>query len=374
MNELKVLIVTQKVNQNDDVLGFFCGWLSKLAKKITKIYVLALEIKDMDLAKNIKLYSLGKENGSNRLRRFLKFNQVLIDLCLNKKIDIIFIHMCPEYAILTWPYAKLKNIPIVIWYAHKNVNYRLKLAHILVNKVVTPSKESFRIKSNKVIITGHGIDINKFNSTWDGTKLKEREGNQNTKKTILSVGRMSPIKDYETLIKAADILINKKGIENIEFNIVGNVYTKLDAKYYEKLKDMIFKFGLIEFVRFKEPITYNQISSYYKKCDIFVNLSPTGAPDKVVFEAMACRKICIVCNRTFKTIFDGYSEKLIFKEKNAFDLSEKILICLEMEKLKKTMITDRLRQMVSENHNVDILINRLVKIFNQISNENQKNS
>ena len=40
---MKLLIITQKVDENDDVLGFFCGWLNKLAEQIDKIYVLAWE-------------------------------------------------------------------------------------------------------------------------------------------------------------------------------------------------------------------------------------------------------------------------------------------------------------------------------------------
>jgi len=58
--------------------------------------------------------------------------------------------MYPEYAILAFPYAKIKRIKLIMWYAHYQINWRLILASKLVDKVLTTSYETCRIRSNKV--------------------------------------------------------------------------------------------------------------------------------------------------------------------------------------------------------------------------------
>ena len=56
------------------------------------------------------------------------------------------------------------------------------------------------LKSKKLEVVGLGIDTSRF-------VCKSREGG--VALHILSVGRISPIKKYETLIKAAEILVHR---------------------------------------------------------------------------------------------------------------------------------------------------------------------
>ena len=39
LNNMKILIITQKVDQNDDVLGFFHGWIAEFAKHCEQVTV-----------------------------------------------------------------------------------------------------------------------------------------------------------------------------------------------------------------------------------------------------------------------------------------------------------------------------------------------
>lgn len=353
---MKALVITQKVDENDAVLGFFSGWLDKLAKRIDNLYVFALEKKDANLAENIELYSLDRRNG-NRLRDFLKFNRILMNIFLNKKIDIIFIHMCPMYAILAAPYAKLFNIPLVLWYAHKEAGLKLRLAHFLSDRVLTPSKESFRVKSAKTIVTGHGIDIEKFRNS--GVR-----GQNNTKRIILSVGRLSPVKSYEALIETADILINQRNIKNLEFQIVGGTPIKSQGTYLDSLKDMVRKYRLEDYVQFIGPIPHTQIERYYQNCDLLVSASNSGSIDKAPLEAMASGKGVLTCNEAFKDMLNKYLQgQLIFEEGDAAQLSERIDSMLGMEEKSRDELGLDLRNTVSQNHNLDKLMDKFIVIF-----------
>ncbi|MEK7538915.1 MAG: hypothetical protein AAB552_03680 [Patescibacteria group bacterium] len=58
---MKLLILTQKVDQNDDILGFFHGWIREFAKHAEQVTVIALGVGEYDLPKNVRVFSLGKE-------------------------------------------------------------------------------------------------------------------------------------------------------------------------------------------------------------------------------------------------------------------------------------------------------------------------
>ncbi len=378
---MRILVITQKVNENDSVLGFFCGWLNGLAKGIDKVYVIALEVKNVNLANNIEFYSLYKENGSNRLRRFLKFNRVLLNLCLNKKIDIILIHMCPEYAILSWLYAKLKNIPIVMWYAHKDVGIYLRLGDILINKIITSSRCGLRIKTDKAIVTGQGIDVDKFkilpsvqdtvqygvDSCLLGGQAKPRI-QDNGKKMILSVGRISPIKNYEVLIKAVDILVNQKNVRGLKFQIVGDVPLKLQETYLDFLRDIIRRYNLEDYIQLIGPVPYTRIHNYYQNCDLFVSTSDTGSLDKAVLEAMACEKVVLTCNEAFFDLLKIYAHILLFDKNNADSLAEKIIYILEMDRRERHRLAGSLREIVIRNHNLKRFIDNILTVFKDTIN------
>ena len=152
MPELRVLMITQKVDLDDDVLGFTHTWVNKLAERVAELHVLALSVGRHDLHGNVSLYSMGKERGADRPRRFVRFNRVIAPLVLRRRVDVIFVHMVPLYAILAAPWTKLWRVPMVLWYTHKSVTRTLKLAHRLVDRVVTASAESFRLISHSPTI------------------------------------------------------------------------------------------------------------------------------------------------------------------------------------------------------------------------------
>jgi glycosyltransferase involved in cell wall biosynthesis len=302
------------------------------------------------LPKNIKIISLS----SNKFFKIFTLQFKLLKVLF--KVDGVFCHQNPEYTILSAPLAKLFRKKIISWYTHKAVNWRRRLLERLTDKIITVSDKSFRnpLFPKKVEIVGHGIDINYFINNQSIEKTRD-------KFKIISIGRISPAKDYEILIKAIEILTKKRNIKNLEVQIIGGPGLKEQEKYFERLKQLIKEKNLEKCIEFLGPIPHNQILSYYQDCDLFVNMSQTGSVDKAVLEAMACEKLVLTSNEAFKDILND--ERLMFESKDSNDLANKIINLMNLSEKEKQKISQNLRKEVVENHNLDKLVKKILKAY-----------
>ena len=345
----KLLIITQKVDINDDNLGFFHGWLEKLAGKVDKLFVVCLAEGKHRLPPNVIVYSLGKERGYPKIRQFFRLQGFLLKNLPGA--DGIFVHMCPIYAVASWPLAKIFRKRMILWFLHRNVNWKLKLAEKCVDKILTVSEETCRLKNRKKIeLMGHGIDTELFRPGDDagaGQGLR-----------ILFVGRISPIKNLDTLIEGIDILVNQKNIKDIKVKIVGSPLEDYEKGYFEKLKRLIKEKKLNNYIDFLGGKTHREMVKFYQESNLFLNLSPTGGMDKAVLEAMACSIPALVSNQAFKKFFPKeWQNILTFKEKDAEDLAGKVI------NLRGVKQDTGLREVVTKHHNLDNLIVKIIAKF-----------
>jgi len=342
---MKLLMITRKVDKDDAQTGFVFNWVKKLGYKLEKLYVITWQKSNKgDLSKNIEISSLPK---NKLLKVFVLWWKVIKILT---KIDGVFVHQNPEYTILIALCAKLFRKKIVCFYGHKAVNWRVRLMHFFANKVVTSSEGGFQIDSPKRKVTSQGIDIELF-------VLSENK-QRSEKLRIFSVGRISPIKDYETLIKAGSIL-KRKGLD-FEVKIAGPVLLREQENHLIELKELIKKEELDNQIEFLGGVVPERVIKIYHNSDLSVNLCPTGAPDKAGLEAMACGVPLLAVNENYSKDFGKYSDLLLFKEKNPEDLAEKILN-LQNKDLEE--IGKFLRGQVAKHHSLDNLLTEIIKCF-----------
>src|SRR3989344_6843889 len=100
---MRLLIVTQAVDLDDSVLGFFHGWIEEFSKHAEQVKVVCLKEGKHNLPSNVEVFSLGKESASGS--RFLKRIRYIV--CFIRYIvknrseyDTVFVHMNPEYVVL----------------------------------------------------------------------------------------------------------------------------------------------------------------------------------------------------------------------------------------------------------------------------------
>src|SRR3989344_1746143 len=120
---MKLLILTQKIDDNDDHFTFFLDWVLEFSDYFEKVTVVALWVKGYDLPSNVEVLSLGKESGESRVKYLFRFYKYIF---LNRKdYDSVFIHMNVEYVILGGLFWRLMKKNVSLWYVHKHTDLKL---------------------------------------------------------------------------------------------------------------------------------------------------------------------------------------------------------------------------------------------------------
>jgi glycosyltransferase involved in cell wall biosynthesis len=350
---MKLLILTQKVDKNDSVLGFFHSWLEKIAQRCDSLIVVALEVGVFDLPANVRVLSLGKKKpkgGSfGKIKYVVSFYRYIWRE--RKNYEIVFIHMNPEYAVLGGWLWWLFNKKVFLWYVHRQWQWWLGLGSFFCRKIFTVSPQTCPLKNNKVVSLGHGIDTAEF--------CCDLSAAGKTKFFIISVGRITRIKNLETLIEAGEILAKEYPMA-IEIKLFGAPITADDQKYQEELNLLIKNKRLANIIFFAGTVPYNKIKEIYCQSDLMINLAPSGGIDKAVLEAMSCSRPVLVANESFRPFFDDFAGKLIFKFQNSHDLAEKIKLLMINDNRELVLF---LKNQVAKYHNLDSLIYNLVDNF-----------
>lgn len=254
---MKLLIITQAVDTDDPVLGFFARWIEEFAKHCEKVTVLCLREGKHALPNTAEVVVFG----SSRLARVAKLWS--FSLKHRSEYDAVFVHMNPEYVVLGGLFWRLLGKRVALWYTHKSVDLKLRIAAVFSNIIFTASKESFRLQSRKVHVMGHGIDTDFFSSVASIVRGD----------WMLSVGRLMPSKRHDLAIRAA-------ALADRELRIVG------DGPEHSNLEVLANSLGA--HVRFLGGLTQAQVRDEYRKAAVLIHMSETGSLDKVVLEALAC--------------------------------------------------------------------------------------
>lgn len=348
---MKLLILTQKVDKEDPILGFFHKWIEKFSEKFEAISVVCLEKGKYDLPQNVKVFSLGKERTITNNRYLITkikyiFGFFRFSFFSSLKYDAVFVHMNQEYVLLGGIFWRILGKKIYLWRNHPKGNFLTKIAVWLSDGIFCTSKFAFVAKYNKTKLMPVGIDTEMFQISNPKSQIPN---------SILFLGRISPIKKPDILIEALGVL-NEKGTDFI-CHFYGNPLPR-DEIYYNSLKQKTAKLGLTGKIGFYGEIPNYKTPRIYNEHEIFVNLTPTGSFDKTILEAAACGCITLVANKSLSGEIDN---ELILDGTNPEDLASKIEFWLKMSEVQKKETSKKLQKYTLEKHGLDDLIIRFVK-------------
>jgi glycosyltransferase involved in cell wall biosynthesis len=345
---MKLLILTQKVDKEDPILGFFHSWVEEFAKNFEKVSVVCLRAGNYNLPKNVSIYPLSVGEKNRLLKVFSFYSHIFR---LRNEYDTVFVHMNPEYIVLGGLFWRILRKNIALWYTHKSVTQTLTIAEKFTHEIFTASPESFRLSSKKVHVVGHAIDTSFFKNT----NLKK-----NNAFKIVTVGRISPSKDLGTIIRAYGRAHKK--IPEMELYIVGGKGTESDSLYIESLKEFARKenFKKIYFLGEKNQ---KEVRGILEDASIFIHASKTGSLDKAPLEAMAMGVPVLSGSEAFTNILWNFKEILAFKKDDEDDLAHKMTVFYGLSKEEREEISKFSREFVLLYHSLPDTLSKVKNIL-----------
>jgi len=330
---MKLLIVTQKVDREDPILGFFHGWIEEFAKNCEQVTVIGQMVGDYSLPDNVKIVSLKKEAGHSIPFQIVRFWH--LQWILRKQYDVALVHMTPIWIVLgVFPWLLLRK-KMHLWYEARGKRWPLKASLLFVQKVFSASQSGVPLSTKKHHVMGHGISTDVF--APDGAKDNRH---------IITVGRLTRAKRIEFLMQSFFELS-----QEYRLSIIGGPLTSEDKKIDESLHREIAKQNAESRVSIG-TLSQDALRKELQSAELFIHASKTPM-DKALLEAMASG--CLVL--TTSDAFTGLPE--VCKSTDAAFITDMQKL-LSLSTNKKDEIRNTLREIIIQQHSLPQLIESLL--------------
>ena len=312
------VFVTQQVDPEHPVLAATVPKIRALAARFDEVAVLAAGAVDGALPDNARVRLYGSDS---RVERGRLYTAALRDE-LKRDPAAVLVHMTPLLSVLAAPLTRGRT-PLLLWFTHWKPSRTLMLAERVSTAVLTVDRRSFPLRSDKVVAIGHGIDLARFPPV-------ERERREQL--CAVALGRTSPAKGYETIVRAAELA-------DVELEIRGPSFTAEERAERHRLE--------LLGARVEEPVPYADVPALLAHKDVLVNNMREGALDKVVYEAAATAMPVLASNTGFA---DVLPPELRFGREDADELADKLRA---LERVDRNALGRELRERVETRHSVE---------------------
>lgn len=274
---MRLLVVTQKVDREDPILGFFHGWLRALAFPFQRITVIGQMTGAYELPGNVQVRSLLKEHGISRTSQILRFWSLIWKM--RSEYDVVLVHMTPVWVIIGAPLWWMLKKRVYLWYEARGGGWKLRVALLFVDKVFSASPSGMPVRTDKSVITGHGIDTDRFSPDEDEPR---------DEKLLITVGRITESKRLPILISCLQSLP-----PDYRLQIAGKTIAKADDALIRKLRISCEAANIIDRIDV-QALAPEDVVSALRHATLFVHASVTGL-DKALLEAMSCGCLIVTC-------------------------------------------------------------------------------
>jgi len=334
----RLLILTQTVDLDEPLLGFFHQWIVALSCRYDSLEVICLKEGRHNLPENVRVHSLGKEGGQSRIKYVLRFFTYIWSL--RNRYDSVFVHMNQEYVLLGGIFWRVFGKNTYLWRNYHHGTYLTRIAmHLAVGAFCT-SESSYTARFKKTKIMPIGVDTSQF----------ENVDVARTQASVLSLGRVTPDKRLDVLVNALYELYRDD--VSFEASIYGNASE--GSSYASVIKGLVEQYGMKERVSFHPGVPNHETPAIYASHELFVNTSPSGMYDKTLIEAAAAGCLVLTSILDFK---DAAGEEFWF-DGTAPGLSAGIRRLLSASDEQKAAWQERLKA-TAASHSLEQLVGRL---------------
>jgi glycosyltransferase involved in cell wall biosynthesis len=336
---MRLVVVTQRVDPASPVLGATVDKLRALAARVDELVVLADSAVEGVLPENC---SVRPFRASRRAGRGLRFETALTrELARRPRPAAVLAHMCPIYAVLAAPLARPLGVDVFLWFTHWRESRLLRAAERVSTRVLSVDERTFPLRSRKLVAIGHGIDVSGFQCV---------ERPERSPLTLLALGRTSPAKGLETILRAV------AEVPDVALRVVGPSATEEERLYRIALERFVLEHGLLDRIDVRGPTPRHAIPGLYAQVDALVNDMRPGATDKVVYEAAATCLPVIASNPAFDSLLP---EELRFAHG---DVDGLVAAIRRLAGIDRNGIGRGLREIVLREHTVGVWAERVVAL------------
>jgi len=330
---MRLLIVTQALDLDDPLLGAYHGWVEALAKEVDHTEAVCLKEGRHSLPSNVNVHSLGKEKGTSSSLLYV-WRFLTLAWKLRTSYDAVFVHMNQEYVLIAGPLWKLLGKKVFMWRNHYAGSFLTDLAAGFCTNVFCTSQYSYTAKFKKTVYMPVGVHTERFKDA--GTFVR-------VPRSILFFSRIAPSKHAELLIEALHLLTKRSVV--FTASIVGSAPPEF-KDYAASLEDMVRRYALEDVVTFVPGIPNEQAPKVYQSHELFVNCSPSGMLDKMIFEAAASG--CLILTESKDLQRMGFGD-VTYESGDPVSLANHIENLLNLQENRRTEILNRLSVLVTQN-------------------------
>jgi glycosyltransferase involved in cell wall biosynthesis len=353
-NRLRTILVFNLATDADDPnLHFTVSWIEALARRVDAIDVVTMRAGRVDLPSNVRVWSVGGEEGVSNLRRAVRFYRTILTLMRTRRYDVCFSHQIVLFGVMAAPFLWLRRVPNVLWYAHIARPPLARVAARLAERVVTSGPASCRLPARRLHVIGQGIDTSRFAPL--GAPSPERSAQVR----LAAVGRVAPVKNLALLVDAVAACIERDPALDVAVRVTGPVEAP-DRAYAASLQEHAAARGVGERFDWRKPVARDDLVREYQWASIVVNTSVTPSIDKVLLEAMACGVPVVTCNPAYRPVLEEIDPALFVAEANAHRVADAVMRVVEAAPERRAAIAAAARALVEREHSLDRLADRLV--------------
>jgi hypothetical protein len=292
-----LLVFNYCMDLEDPLLSHQVEAVNELSKYFVKVTVITGRVGLYEVSGNVQILTSNWIAGQP-IRSGIKFVFLASNFIVRNRNTVIFSHMTEvQSAILSIP-LRIFRIPHFLWYAHTYKSIFLTINHYFANGIITSTKGSCPIKSNKVFPVGQAINI--VNFELSNKKILNIED-------LVHIGRFDQSKNITKIIDAVKKISMHRNLE-LTFTQIGSPTTKTAHSYFAQTNQEFAQAKKEGWLKFQPSILRSEVPDTLKKYDAFVH-AYTGSLDKSIVEATFVGIPVLTTNPEYLGIFGSWSKQ-----------------------------------------------------------------
>ena len=352
---MKLVFVTQELDPGHAVLAQTVDLVGALAARVDELAIVARDVAWDGAPANAVVRTF---EAAGKLGRGWRFERSL-NASLGEA-DAVLVHMVPQFAVLAAPAARIRRVPLGLWYTHWHAGAALRAATRLVDVVFSVDRSSFPLATPKLRGIGHAIDVQRFAASPPSRQVGPLR--------LLALGRTARWKGLTTLLDAVSLAVARDA--DVHLEIRGPSLTEDERAHRLELERRVATDeSLRTRVTVLPPVPREEIPALIASVDVVVspNEPRSGATlDKAVFEAAACGRPVLSTNPAFASLLGGLSLPLLAPPRSPEALAEAIVVLAGAGTEALAEAGEQLRARAVADHSLDHWADTVISALREI--------